>query len=61
MNKENMIEVGNEVMLDGVVWAIVEEVERLSLRVGNVLRDEFFIVDEDGAGHVVTADRLDIV
>lgn len=56
-----MIEVGNEVLLDGVVWAIVEEVERLSVRVGNVLRDEFFIVDQDGGSHVVTADRLDLI
>ena len=61
MNKEDMIEVGNEVLLDGAVWAVVEEVERLSLRVGNVLRDEFFVIDEDGAEHAVTADRLDLV
>ena len=50
-NKE--IELGEEVLIDGIVWAIVEE------------RDPdtgyYFCIDRIGGEHEVTADRLDFI
>lgn len=48
MNEKNLT-VGSEALLDGFVWVVVEAIE------GGF----FFVVDQDGGEHEVSASRLD--
>ena len=51
MQNENEIAVGMEVMVDGIQWAIIEE----------VTENGFFVVDQDGGEMEVSASRIDVI
>ena len=51
MVNEQTINVGDEVMVDGVQWAVVEE----------VTEGGFFVVDQDGGEIEVSTSRVDPV
>ena len=49
MQEKQAIKVGDEVLVDSVQWAIVEE----------ITEGGFFVVDQDGGEMEVSASRLD--
>jgi hypothetical protein len=51
MKNEEEIERGSEVLIDGIVWAIVEEHDPDT--------GYYFCIDRIGGEHDVTAERLD--
>mgnify|MGYP001567673144 CR=1 FL=1 len=51
MKNTEEIELGEEVLIDETIWAIVEE----------IWNDTFLCVDRIGGEHEVTADRIDVV
>lgn len=51
MTVEKQITVGTEVIFDGFVWGIVDEIDG----------DSFIVLDQDGGDHEITESRVDAI
>ena len=53
MTEKQEFELGEEVLIDGIVWAIVEDIDPDT--------GDYFCIDRIGGEHEVNPERLDLI